>query len=49
MKYIIYIHNKHPIKLYKNAYSANTKIGAWIKALWATKFNWKYYRYLLEE
>lgn len=34
--------------LYRGFYCSQTVVGAWIKALWATRFQWNYFNYTLE-
>ena len=53
MKYIVYVFYKYPYFvnkgiIFKDSYAARTKIGAWIKALWDTKFTWSFYNYYLD-
>lgn len=53
MKYIVYVFYKYPSfvdknVIFKGSYSARTKIGAWIKAFWNTKFEWSFYKYYLD-
>lgn len=50
MKKVVYVwerysHSTH--KLY-NVYTASTKIGALLKALWYTRFKWGYFIYQFE-
>lgn len=52
MKYIVYVFDKQYLlegnRLFRGSYSARTKIGAWIKAFWDTKFKWSSYNYYLD-
>ena len=48
MKYTIYVKHRYPKGLFRSSYSANTKIGVWIKALWDTKGSWQYFDYQFE-
>lgn len=53
MKYIVSVFYKYPYfvgkdRIFKCSYSARTKIGAWLKAFWNTKFEWSFYNYYLD-
>lgn len=53
MRHTIYVIYKYPSfvdsgYLYRGSYSARTIVGAYLKALWATRFEWQYYIYRLE-
>jgi hypothetical protein len=52
MRKVIYIFYKpdrfHNEPLLYKAVCSSTTIGAYIKALWLTRFKWKIYKYVLE-
>lgn len=50
MKYAVYVTYKYPTynNCYRGIYCSSTKLGAYIKAFWNTKFNWQYFNYVME-
>ena len=34
--------------LYRGTYCGITKLGTYMKALWATRYNWRYFNYIIE-
>lgn len=52
MKYTVSVFDKHYLlegnRLFRGSYSARTKIGAYLKAFWNTRFEWSFYNYYLD-
>lgn len=53
MKHVVYVFYKYPSfvgqgMVYRGSYSARTKLGAYLKAFWDTKFEWQFYNYYLD-
>jgi len=48
-RFIIIVTYKHPINFPYRTFAHRNKMVAWIKALWNTKFSWKFFHYECDE